>query len=422
MKEDLLHYLWKYQLFDKSYLRTNQGENLEILNPGTLNPNAGPDFLDARIRIGKEYWAGNVEIHVTSSAWMQHKHQFDPAYNTVILHVVWNEDQQITLPDGNILPSLSLNKITNPNLIDSINNLTTNLSVIPCLSHWKEINPAIIINTLERALVERMKRKSEEIEQLLRMTKGDWEEAFYRIVCRAFGMKVNAEPFFSLSGTLPYNVLRRHRNKREELEAILFGTAGFLEDKAGDDYQKLLADKFTFFRKKYGLVPMNKEQWRFMRTRPENFPTIRIAQLASLIYHHERFFSTFNTITEPAKLTEMLTCEVSDYWKSHRHFGKKVLKGNSKPGESLARNIIVNAIVPALVAFADWTRQPEYRDHGFYLLEITSPEDNKITRIWKKEKFEPVSAFESQAKLELYSGYCVKRRCLDCMIGSTILR
>ena len=290
MNEDFLHYAWKYRLFDIENLMSHQGHSLILVDTGRLNGDSGPDFFEARIQIDGLLWVGNVEIHLRSSDWYRHKHDKDLAYNNVILHVVLKNDRDVVLSDGRLLPCLEL-KIPEV-FLSKYQSLMSSQSWIPCQVDIPKLNNFFVNHWLDRMLLERLERKSDEIKKMYDQNSNSWEETFSQLLARYFGMKVNADPFEQLARSVPLKILAKQKNSLLQLEAIFFGQAGFLDDVNTDDqYYTNLQTEYCFLQSKFKLKPIEKRRWKFMRLHPVNFPTVRIAQLASLVYHSQSLFS-----------------------------------------------------------------------------------------------------------------------------------
>ena len=312
MKEDLLHYVWRYQRFDFSDLKTTEGEPVQIQQIGEHNLHAGPDFTNARIKIGDTLWAGNVEMHLKSSDWLKHNHSADKAYKNVILHVVLNEDETIRRETGERIPCIELKKLI-PNKLSKVYlKLLNNEQWIPCQHHFYKVKEMTKMLWLDRLLVERLERKTAYVEELLEKNKNNWEETFYQIIARNFGFKTNAEPFEQLARSLPLITLAKHKNNLMQIEALLFGQAGLLEKDFEDEYPNKLKKEYLFLQKKHSLNPVQNESWKFLRMRPASFPTIRIAQFAQLIFSSVHLFSKILVAKNVEELEHLSLIHISE--------------------------------------------------------------------------------------------------------------
>ena len=422
MNEAFLHYLWQFQQFYKSNLHTIAGEKIVVLKTGILNTDSGPDFSHARLQINDIEWAGNVEIHINSSDWKIHKHQNDEAYNNVILHVVWENDQAITRQDGSVIPTLELKPIADINLLNKYQHLIDNQSLIPCKEHFSQVSSLSKIGILDKVLAKRLQQKAQIVEQIHEQNKGDWEETAYQLLARNFGFKLNSETFLRLAQNLPLKVLQKHRNNLTQIEAMLFGQAGLIENV--DEYSEKLTQEYGFFAAKFSLKPnqLGSHEWKFLRTRPANFPTIRIAQLAKLITQQQSFFSLFTQTSSIEDLRNALKIEQSIYWQEHYNFGKIANKKLVGLGKDSINNILINTVIPLLACYSEKTDNQELMNRCVSFLENLPAEKNHITEMWEGLGLEIKTAFDSQASIELYNNFCTQKRCLQCNVGIEILR
>ncbi|WP_293782970.1 DUF2851 family protein [uncultured Pedobacter sp.] len=421
--EDFLHYVWQFRSFDYNGLQTCDGENLEIINTGLLNRNAGPDFNHAKIKIGETTWAGNVEIHLKSSDWLKHNHQADPAYENVILHVVYQHDAEISRMDGTVLPVLELKDRISADLIRKYENLFLTLTDFPCIAQIGRVDELIVGAFLSRTLVERFEQKTSAVTETLNELKGNWDETFYRFMARNFGFKINALPFELFAKAVPQHIYARHKNNSHQIEALVFGAAGFLNDHFEEEYPQKLKAEFQFLQKKYKLVPIDVSMWKFMRMRPQNFPTIRLAQFAALITKANHLFSKIMDIKQVAELRTLFeNLPVNDYWKTHYHFKKVTSSVNTQIGKTSVDNILLNTVALFLFAYGKHTAAPYFISRAVKLLESLPAEENAITGKFTGAGVKMENAFASQGILQLKKHYCDKKKCLSCGIGIKILK
>jgi hypothetical protein len=422
MQESFLHYIWQFQYFDRTALTTTGGEPVAVFHPGYRNSDAGPDFSQARIRIGNIEWIGNVEIHIYASGWKDHRHDQDPAYDNVILHVVWDEDVTIHRHDGSPMPTLRLNGKVSKRLLLQYKKLLADDRPIHCSHVIDEVDPVLVLSMKERALFSRLQKKAETILQMLDANKGDWEETCYQLLARNFGFRVNAEPFFLLATSLPYRIIRKHADKRLQVEALLFGQAGLLDREYVDPYYNLLKREYRLLVSKFDLARerVNRLQWKFLRLRPANFPTIRISQFASLLTSRKQIFSGIINATSYQELLRILGAEQSEYWKHHYLFTKFIKNEIASLGKMSIDNIIINSVIPLKVAFGKSKGEQYLVDQAVDILHEVHPEDNSVLKRWQALHVSCDNAFDSQALLELYNSYCQKKRCLECSIGSSL--
>lgn len=423
MTEAFLHYLWQFQYFAKTGLKTTNGESIVVLGPGMLNTDSGPDFSQAKIKIGAMEWAGNVEIHLQSAGWYEHKHDLDASYENVILHVVWEENKPVYRKDGTRMPTLQLKGRVEEHLINSFQKLVNNPSSVPCQVAFRQIDETVKHSMIDKAALQRLESKARIVLNLLNQNKGDWEETTYQLVAANFGFKVNKEPFQQLSRALPYKLIQKHKQNPVQVEALLFGMGGFLVAKSKDEYLSSLVTEFNFLEKKYSIesLKMNVVQWKFLRLRPANFPTLRIAQLAALLSSQQNIFSAIINAPDAKTMARIFEFNTTAYWTHHYRFGKKAKQELSGFGVASRENVIINSVAPLLVAYGqnhdDWS----YVERAETILQATVSEKNKITRMWQGLECTSKNAFDSQGLIELYTNFCQKRACLNCNIGSSIL-
>ncbi len=422
MQESFLHYLWKTkQLNDFNFITTNN-EIVEILSFGKHNLNAGPDFLDAKVKIGEIVWVGNIEIHIKSSDWKTHKHYLNKAYDNVILHIVYKEDIPIVRANKTQIPCIELKEKIPKGIYKKYQKLLNNTNWIPCAAHFKDINLFIKNIWLERLLIERLEEKTVVIDTDLILNTNDWETVFYHYLARSFGLNVNILPFELLAKSLPLHILRKHKTNLFQLEALFFGQAGLLEQPLNDNYPNRLKQEYQFLQKKYQLIALKKEIWKFMRLRPANFPTIRIAQLAALIYQSEHLFSTILDSNNVKEIIRLFKVKISSYWEKHYLFDKESKQKIKPIGINTIYLFIINTIVPFLFLYGKKRDLEIYKNKAILLLEALPPEKNNIILNWKHIDFKATTAAQSQALLQLKKQYCNKQRCLECSIGHSILK
>lgn len=421
MTEDFIYYLWKYKFLSNG-LRTCNDEALQIISPGQRNSNSGPDFLNAKIKIGSTIWAGNVEVHIKSSDWFAHHHQNDEAYTNIILHVVYENDKAVYDKNGVLIPTLEIKGKFRQELYERYRDFLENSYWTPCQNMFGQVSRIVIKSCLERMLVERLERKSCDIYRLLNINKNNWEETFYQVLASNFGFRLNEQPFLMLAKSLPLKILAKHKNNLLQIEALLFGQAGLLHKDFSEQYPLFLKNEYNFLRKKYSLKPAEGHLWKFLRLRPSNFPTIRISQFAHLIYKSESLLSKILSTKQSEELFEFFLLNASTYWDEHYVFEKKSVRKKKKIGKETINLFIINSISPFLFLYGKHKDQEIYREKALNLLSGIKPEKNSIIRGWIKTGFSPENALESQALLELKKNYCDYKRCLDCRIGTYLLK
>ena len=422
MEEAFLHFIWKFQQFKSRDLKADSGQKITVLHPGYINNDAGPDFKNAKVKIGEITWNGNVEIHINARDWNRHNHQHDKAYDNVILHVVWIVDDSILRKDKTAIPALELKNVVDEQLVFNYKQLFEPVDDILCRRFLDKIKPITIYSMMDKALALRLEVKSDKIFREIALTGNDWEEISWRMLCRNFVFKTNAYPFFELGKSLPLKILKKESQNLKTIEALLFGQAGFLEENLEDTYFNELVREYNFKRIKYGLERrLDRHQWKFLRLRPANFPTIRIAQMAVLIANQSNLFSLFMNFKSISELKTSLALVQSSYWLNHYNFGSKTKSKIGKPGASSIENVLINTVAPLLFSYGIYKDQDELKEKSMELLANVKPETNRITKKWKISGIDVKSAFDSQALIEIYSQFCLKKRCLNCTIGTEII-
>lgn len=418
MKERLLQYIWQFQHYNKNELTTTAGEPLAIIHQGNFNHHQGPDFLQARIRIGRAEWAGNIELHVNSSDWKKHKHDGDVNYGNVVLHVVWNDDQQ---PDESKIPTLVLENRIPKVLLHRYEKLLIVNDFIPCSSMLKDTDDMIWAAWKERLLIERLQRKSEYLMGLLSSVHYHWEEVLWWVTARTFGLTVNAEAFLHMARTIPYALLLKCKNHVFQLEALIMGQAGLLNREYSDAYANALGNEYAFLRSKYDLnacsVPVH-----YLRMRPRCFPTVRLAQLSALMHKVPHLMSVVLSTDEPQQLMKLLDVKAGDYWDDRYRFDEPAVHEPKYIGKQMAANVMVNAIIPVLFAYGEYRLEHVFKSKAVEWMSRLAGEKNAVTTRFKSYGVTNQDAAASQALLELKTMYCDERRCLDCAIGHKLLK
>lgn len=422
MNEDFLHYVWKFGLFDTKNLTTTTGQALQILQKGMHNLHSGPDFSNARIQLGDIQWAGNIEIHIRSSDWFRHNHQHDASYANIILHVVFNDDKPIAQANGIPVPTLVLKDRLDPSVWDKYQRFIENKTWIPCASQVKQVDEFIVSNWLERMTIERLARKSEGVLALLDKNTGSWNETFYQLLAQNFGFKTNAEPFLLLAQHLPESILAKQKASPIQIEALLFGVAGFLNEEFVDEYPNTLKQEFNFLQAKYNLTSLPKHIWKFARMRPENFPTVRIAQFAALVLKSQGLFSQVLSISRTDALVGLFNVEANPYFAAHYTFDKATPPKPKRLGQSSIENILINTVAVTLFAYGINQNNQAYKLRALTLLNHIKPEDNTIIENWALVGVKAQSAQQSQGLIELKNLYCEAKKCLLCSIGISLLK
>jgi hypothetical protein len=421
MDEQLLQFIWKFGLFDKANARTSTGERVEVQSPGVQNSDAGPDFSNARLTIGGTQWAGSVEVHLRASDWKRHGHHGDKAYSSVILHVVQHNDcEPARTSSGVAIPVYEVR--FDPLLSTRYRQLMASQSFAPCRPLLGGVERFKLRLFLTRLAVERMEQRSARAAELLEALGNDWEEVFRRLLFRAFGFGVNAQPFEQLAQTIPATCIGRHCSSRLQLEALLLGQAGLLGSHPQDEYHHRLLQEYSLLRTKFALSPMEPHVWKFLRTRPVNFPTVRLAQLAALLSAGGNLVARVMAAKTLQACADIFSVTPSDYWDTHYTFGKISGARKKSLGEKSVERIAANFVAPMLFVYGKIRSQEALCEAAVELLEQIAPEQNAQIEGWKSMGVKPQSMFESQALLHLKQAYCDQKKCLQCTIGRQILQ
>lgn len=419
MKEDFLHYLWRYKKFDLLNLRATSGDLITIISTGHYLQQAGPDFFDARMIIGNQKWAGNVEIHLKSSDWYIHHHEADPAYENVILHVVWDHDVDVYRKDNRPLPSLELKHYVKRECIDKYHSLTTPKSWIYCERSLSSITQFTIRFWQEKLFIERLSRKASTIETLLTESTSDWEAVLFCLLAKNFGLNTNGDLFLEIAKRIPFQVIRKESDDIENLEALFFGLSGSLSI-GEDNYQNKLLKKWYYLKEKYQLDDTFIGSLQFFKHRPDNFPTIRLAQLAALYHHNKTLFCDIISCQLPKGFYEIFKIDVSDYWLTHYQFGKISKPTKKHLSQNFIQLLLINSIIPIKFAY-ERSRGSNAEQQLIELLMMLPPEQNSIVMNFKTFGIPAENAFDSQALIQLKNEYCNLSRCMNCAIGSELI-
>ena len=422
MKEDFLHYVWQHRHYDFLHAKTTRGQPVVVVFPGYHNHDAGPDFLQAVVKIDGVQWVGSVEIHSRSSDWLRHKHQYDDKYKSVILHVVYEHDMEILLSDKEVVPTMELRDKIPKEMYERYEGLVSRQDRLLCRWCLSDMDLLVIQNQLSKVLVERMMSRQSRYHTMLDSCQKDWKELVYRVLAIGFGCKKNATAFELLAQSLPYRIVRAHHSSQLQLYALLFGQSGMLNEADGDEYVEKLRYEYNYLRYKYGISPIGAHQWNWLRLRPQNFPSLRLAQFAQLLYESGDLSMTPVLHASYPQLLQWLTVAPDEYWVRHYQLGKPTSEHASGLGHSTADLLIINTVVPLRFCYARFFGDDEMQEDALTLLEQIGYEDNKVTRNFAGSGFPCMSAYDSQAQLELMERYCEQKRCLDCSVGEKIVR
>lgn len=424
MDEALLQYLWKYKLFALKEYLTTDGQSIDIVDVGVENKNSGPDFENVKIKIGNTLWVGAVEIHLKSSDWLKHGHTSDKIYDNVILHVVYENDVLIKDSRGRNVPTFEVKNLIDKSLIDKYKYYLNSSQTIVCNQSLSSIERLQVMAWLERLLIERLERRINMIESQLQINIAHKKEVFYHILAKAFGFKTNAQPMQLLAQSIPLSVLAKHKDNLLQIEAILFGQAGFLDEHYEDEYPKMLQKEYQFLKHKFNLQSLcDISMWKFARMYPTGFPTIRIAQFANLVYKSKSLLSKVLEIQNIHQLIALFSVEASTYWDTHYRFDVLSMAKRKKIlGEQSIYSLIINIILPFMFASSYWEDNLELRTKVFDFYAQIPIENNAIVRRFKSLSPQLNSAMHSQALIELYQNYCLEKRCLQCNFGIQLLK
>lgn len=422
ISEEFLYFLWSNRLFNPSALRLNSGEPIDILHPGFRNTGSGPDFVNSRIRIDGLVWAGSVEIHVLAGDWYKHGHHQDPAYNPVILHAVHESDVEVKTQQGVSPPTLALKGAYDPSLLERFQRLTQVIDRIPCAGQLSSVPALIKADVMAKMLVDRLRDKISRMNPTADQDEKEWPELLYRLLGRAMGFRTNAEGFDWLCNQLPYAIIKRNLDDPETVEALLFGTSGLLPTVPTEPYANRLLKSWQRLQQHYRLESIPAHAWTFGSTRPSNFPTLRIAQFASLLSSGSDLFDSVRDTVQLNDMINRLDTSASDYWQLHYRFGHPSPARSGRMGKDALHALVINAIAPFLFHYGKRRHSPLLCDKALHWLEATPAESNRITRMWSNLGWNATSAAESQAQFRLKHSQCDSRLCVRCGIGQELIR
>lgn len=422
MNEAFLHHVWKFKLFQFNQLKTLSGKSINILNVGLHNQNAGPDFLEAKVKIDQLTWFGAIEIHLKSSDWNLHQHSSDPNYQHLILHVVYEHDKEIEFLTQNAIETIELKDHLEKEVLKNYLNLSKPTLNLPCQPFVKDIDPQKINVWKEQMLVERLMKKTLRIDQELQVNKNDWEVLFFQQLAYNFGLKTNADTFLMWSKSFPFSVLKKVQNDPIKIAALFFGQAGLLNENIPDNYYQELKKEYIFIRHKYNLEPLSHHLFQYFRMRPIGFPTIRLAQLAAIYtQHHQLFLDIINRQNLKTIREYFLNVKVNSYWNNHYKFGIESKNCSKNISVTKIENIVINTILPIKFAYNKYLDQT-LDDDFFDFYDELKPEKDHITRLFEEADFIHKSALDSQAFHHAYRILCLPKKCLNCNIGHESLK
>ncbi|MCG9881197.1 MAG: DUF2851 family protein [Bacteroidia bacterium] len=424
MKEELLHFLWQHKYLLQKELFTVKAEPIQIVKTGLLNRNAGPDFFNAQVKIADKLWVGNIEIHIKSSDWLKHGHQHDSAYHNVILHVVWQHDTEILDPYKNPYPTLEIARLIPPQILKNYQKLMDSKNDIPCSNIFKPLPSILWDNWINRLSIERLKNKVENIEFSFQKLGLHWEELLYQQIAIVFGQKTNAAPFEVLSKVIPHRLMIKYQADLLACQALMLGGAGFLKGRFTNSFNHSLQSEFNFLMNKHQLKPLDISIWKFGRTRPANFPSIRIVQFTECIRAHQNLFQKLigcERIEDVKRCLQIEGNQTIDIGDLHPN-NKKSFVEKVALSDNMLNSILINAVIPVLFFFGKYTQQEFLCERVFAWLQELPAEENHITKQWNKLKISFNYAHETQAMIQLKNYYCNKNNCLACAVGNQILK
>ncbi len=424
MKEEFLHFVWKNGLYNADSLSDNDGNQIRVIHPGEYNHDSGPDFFNSRLIINGTEWAGNVEIHIKASHFETHGHHRDHSFDNVILHAVYEKDKLVRNARGQEILTVALE--IDDEVTDKYSSLINNPAAIACQDEIAGVDNFYIRSWLQSLMVERLTVKAEAIGRIYSDSGGDWEETFYRVVSRYFGFRVNTEPFEMLARALPFRIIKKHADNLFQVEALLFGTAGLLDEglfrnAISDDYYLGLIREYKILSSKYSIRPVHGWIWKFSRLRPVNFPTVRLSQLASMLCVSGGLFSRVIESKGINELKMYFEVSASEYWDDHFVFGKRSRTIHKKTGDIATTILLINSVIPVIFFYGRIRNESDHSERALSFLDMIKPEKNAIIGEWQRAGVLPVSASDSQALIQLRNEYCRERKCLDCRIGAKLI-
>lgn len=428
--EKLLHYIWNYRLFPLKPLLTTDQKEVEVIDTGLINRNAGPDFFNAKIKIGGILWVGNIEIHQHSSDWYRHGHHEDQHYNNVILHIAETIDTPILTSDHKTVPQLEL-KVPD-HIRHNYEELCRTIDYPRCHSIIPKLDTFTVHSWMNALLYERLEQWAKQVCQRVEELNGDWETAYFITLSRNFGFGINGDAFEQWAKKIPLTATAKHRDSLFQIEAIFMGQAGLLDlnlipqkyrqEAELDGYFNQLKKEYTYLAHKFSLTPMDPSLWKFMRLRPQNFPHVRLSQLAQLYYNQNAGLSVLLEAETTADLHQILSTQTTSYWESHYSFGCPSCKRTKKLTPNSLNLIIINTVVPTLYAYGKAHQNEVYCERAQQFLDPLKAEDNFITRQWEACGIKVKSACDSQALIQLKKEYCDRKYCLHCRFGYEFMK
>lgn len=420
INEEFLYYIWRYRLYSNE-LKTISGDPVKIISTGLQNNDSGPDFFNAKIRIDKTIWAGNIEIHVKSSDWNKHNHHKDEAYDSVVLHVVWENDENIYRSDGQLIPAIELKNYTHKEILNKYTSYINSIRSVPCCASLGSLSKIDKIQWFDNLIVNRLEARTLIINNNIANSKGDLLEVYYQMLCKSFGYTANASTLEMLAISAPFKLIKRHSGNLTQLEAILYGQGGLLNRSTKDSYYRELQNEYKYLSSKYKLSGFSASNWKFMRMRPQAFPTIRISQLANLIFKCSGNLTEIFNSKDIEDAYLFLKVSASDFWNTHYRFELKSKYQPKKLGKATKDIVLINSVIPMMFVYGKLKNKPTLQDRAIIWLSQIKAEKNKITNLFSDYGINAENSLESQALIELYKNYCLKKKCLQCRFGHKFL-
>ncbi len=422
LNEQLLQFIWRHKLLNPLPLITTQGSKLEVLKMGEWNLDSGPDFFNAQIRLNSLVLVGNIEVHVKTSDWLKHKHQHDKNYDNIILHVVYEHDIELQQNKNNQVEVLELKHVISEYTLNTYNLLCTTKNKLACNDALRSVNELKFISWIERMTIERLEEKTKRIELIFTQNNGDYAQSFYTLLLRNFGFKVNGLPFELIAKQLPLTLLLKHADSLIQLEALLLGISGLLDDQFENKYIQTLQNEFQYLRNKYNFIPLQKELFKFSKMRPANFPNLRLVQLAKLIYTTPQLFTQPQHYTDYQQLETALQISLTGYWKNHYTLDGETQSKLINFGKTSIENIMINTLAPFFFFYSKKTGNHQFMEAALQLLEGCQFEINTKTKLFIAKKNALTTSANSQGLINLYDNYCIYKNCLKCGIAASILK
>jgi hypothetical protein len=427
--EQLLHYVWKHKLFPLKPLATTTGLPVEVIDPGLHNRHAGPDFFNAKIKIGETVWVGNVEIHDKASDWYLHSHHEDDHYDNVVLHVVGKADTDVQTKGGQLVPQLRLG--VPDEVLENYNELLQADKYPPCHKIIPKLSKLMVHSWMSALQTERLEQKTDTIRHRVELCNGSWEDAYFMTLARNYGFGINGDAFEQWAASVPLQDVAHHRDNLFQVEAMFMGQAGLLDAEAvprryreaasNEGYFSRMREEYLYLSHKFQLKPIDHQLWRFLRLRPQNFPHIRIAQMANLFYQQKTGLSRLIDCEDVKAVRTLFRTNVTPYWETHYMFGAESKKSQKRLSSSSLDLLLINTAVPMLFAYGRHKQAEELCDRALAFLEQLKAENNHIVRMWKECGLTVENAGDSQALIQLKKEYCDKKDCLRCRIGYEFL-